>query len=152
MIACGLPCQQYSFDEALDHSVDPRLPEEAGKARNAHYVIATLVQITNGFENMINHAVVIYAHDAKFYHIKDSRGEKYKIPKNRCTFLQGYFYRYCQSYNQNEIHKIKEYFPNIDFTAAIANNLKDPKDWLLHDEGFVLTHAYIDIPDLNVPS
>ena len=66
-----------------------KILKEVRKAHTVgHYVIATLVQITNGFENMINHAVVIYAHDAKFYHIKDSRGEKYKIPKNRCTFLQ----------------------------------------------------------------
>lgn len=41
------------------------------------------------------------------------------------------------------MHKIKEYFPNVDFTAAIANNLKDPKDWLLHDDGFSLRHEYI---------
>lgn len=41
------------------------------------------------------------------------------------------------------MHKIKEYFPNVDFTAAIANNLKDPKDWLLHDDGFSLRHKYI---------
>ena len=59
------------------------------------------------------------------------------------TNFKGYLYRWCQSYNQNEVHKIKEYFPNGDFTAATANNLKDPKDWLLHDEGFSLRHEYI---------
>ena len=47
-----------------------------------------LANITNGLENLGWHAVVIYALENGQYKIKDSDGNKYKISKDRCTFLQ----------------------------------------------------------------
>ena len=44
--------------------------------------------ITDGLENIFTHAVVIYALENDQYKVKDSRGQKYEIPKNRCTFMQ----------------------------------------------------------------
>ena len=49
---------------------------------------ALLVNISNGLANTFYHAVVIYALKNGKYKIKDSLGEKYEIPKNRCTFMQ----------------------------------------------------------------
>ena len=52
------------------------------------FLSALLANITNGLENVLYHAVVIYALENGQYKIKDSQGKKYEIPKNRCTFMQ----------------------------------------------------------------
>ena len=70
-----------SFFETQHSSFDISL-------RNNHDIIVILANITFGFENIIYHAAVIYGKDDNDYKIKDSTGKKFKISKNRCTFVQ----------------------------------------------------------------
>ena len=59
------------------------------------------------------------------------------------NYFKGMFHSYCDQYADSTnlvgiTSKVKSVFAGIDFSKANLSNQSHPKDWLIHDFGFVL--------------